>query len=69
MVELKIFYDKAKIKKDKLENEFKDKLQSLEKSKQNNIITLVKNFNERMKVVLLRVFANNDDQASERSER
>ncbi len=48
MVELKIFHDRAKIKKLKLSNEFKKKKDSVNKEELKNIIILVQAFEKRM---------------------
>lgn len=55
MVELKIFYDKAKIKKEKIEKEFSLKKNSFPKSKQKNIMRLLKNFDMRMKSTIVQL--------------
>ena len=48
MIELKIFHDRAKNKKQKLANEFKKKKDSFKKKKLKNIVQLINNFEERM---------------------
>ncbi len=48
MIELKIFHDRAKNKKQKLEIEFKKKKDSLKKEKLKNIVELINNFEKRM---------------------
>jgi len=48
MVELKIFHDRAKIKKLKLSNEFKKKKDSVTKEELKNIVILVQAFEKRM---------------------
>jgi hypothetical protein len=48
MIELKIFHDRAKNKKQKLEIEFKKKKDSFKKEKLKNIVELINNFEKRM---------------------
>jgi hypothetical protein len=48
MIELKIFHDRARNKKQKLGDEFKKKKNKLTREKSKNILTLVKNFEKRM---------------------
>ncbi len=48
MIELKIFHDRAKSKKEKLTEEFRKKKKRLKKSKLRNIVTLINNFDKRM---------------------
>ncbi len=49
MVELKIFHDRAKIKKQTLTLEFKNKKDSVKKEKLKNIAALINNFEKRVK--------------------
>lgn len=48
MIELKIFHDRAKNKKQKLEIEFKKRKDSFKKEKSKNIVALINNFEKRM---------------------
>ena len=48
MIELKIFHDRARNKKEKLTNEFKKKKDSYKKEKLKNIVVLINNFEKRM---------------------
>lgn len=48
MIELKIFHDRAKTKKQKLSEEFKKRRDSLKKEKLKNIVTLINNFEKRI---------------------
>jgi hypothetical protein len=48
MIELKIFHDRAKKKKEKLANEFKKKRDSLKKEKLKNIVKLITTFEKRV---------------------
>jgi hypothetical protein len=48
MIELKIFHDRARNKKQKLGDEFEKKKNKFTKEKSKNILTLVKNFEKRM---------------------
>ncbi|THB80106.1 MAG: DUF342 domain-containing protein [Desulfobacteraceae bacterium] len=48
MVELKIFHDKAKKKKEKIEEDYLQKKESLSKEKKKNIARLIRNFNSRI---------------------
>lgn len=47
MIELKIFHDRAKTKKENLSNEFKLKKESMPKDKLNNLAKLIHNFEKR----------------------
>jgi uncharacterized protein len=49
MVELKIFYDRAKKKKDKIEHEFRLRKDTLPEIKQKNVVRLIQIFDGRMK--------------------
>jgi uncharacterized protein len=48
MIELKIFHDRAKNKKQTLANEFKRKRQSINKDRLANIVKLIQTFEKRM---------------------
>ena len=49
MIELKIFHDRAKNKKQKLSSEFKTEKDSLKKGKLKNLVKLINTFEKRMK--------------------
>ncbi len=55
MVELKIFHDRAKLKKDRLVSEFKKKKSSLDKGQLKNIMNLISNFEKRMEKSISRL--------------
>jgi len=48
MVDLKIFHDRAKVKKQKLANEFKKKKETLKNKNLKNIVALINNLRKRM---------------------